>query len=190
MLAKSRPPSNLLDVNRNLKIPALDKSNGSKDLKVFENHISCIVQWIQLMGLGGPEHEERRKGLHGLYLSGTAKEWYSTCVNGIQRPQKNWTHLQMILGLFDQFIDTACVQNATEQFWRMKYSPEIGVTGFYNELVMCVNRMVCRPDSYAFKNQLMGRLPAEMVKFLIRRKVTAEYCSIKEILQCAVNYEW
>jgi hypothetical protein len=142
------------------------------------------------MGLGGPEHEERRKGLHGLYLSGTAKEWYSTCVNGIQRPQKNWTHLQMILGLFDQFIDTACVQNATEQFWRMKYSPEIGVTGFYNELVMCVNQMVCRPDSYAFKNQLMGRLPAEMVKFLIRRKVTAEHCSIKEILRCTVNYEW
>ncbi|KAJ7853949.1 hypothetical protein B0H14DRAFT_2580128 [Mycena olivaceomarginata] len=119
-----------------------------------------------------------------------AKEWYDTRVNGIQRPQKNWTHLQMILGLFDQFIDTACVQNATEQFWRAKYSPEIGVTGFYNELVTCANRMVRRPDSYTFKNQLMGRLPADMVKFLIRRNVTAEYCSIKEILRCAVNYEW
>ncbi|KAJ6561590.1 hypothetical protein B0H19DRAFT_1068348, partial [Mycena capillaripes] len=190
MLGNASPPSSIFDNNRMLKIPAPDKYNGSKDIKIFESHVSAIVQWMQIMGLGGPEHDEKRKGIHSFYLTGNAKEWYDTRVNGIQRPQKKWTHLQMILGLFDQFIDTACVQNATEQFWTTKFSPEMGVTGFYNELVTCAKRMVHRPDPYTFKNQFMGRLPADMVKFLIQRNITAEYCSTKAILRAAVNYEW
>ncbi|KAJ7822345.1 hypothetical protein B0H14DRAFT_2598630 [Mycena olivaceomarginata] len=190
MLGESSVRSDLLEINRNIRLPPPEKYSGSKEVKVFEQHIQGICQWMNVVGLGGPEHDDRRKNLHSFYLTGNTKEWYDTHVNGIQRPKKNWTHLEMILGLFDQFIDNACVQKATDQFWSTKYSPEMGVTGFYNELMTCANRMVRRPDSYTFKNQFMGRLPGPMVDFLVSRNVNAELCSIKQILEAALNFEW
>ncbi|KAJ7224419.1 hypothetical protein GGX14DRAFT_557297 [Mycena pura] len=36
----------------------------------------------------------------------------------------------------------------------------------------------------------MSWMPEDMVEALIERNVTAEHCKIREILECAVNYEW
>ncbi|KAJ7717655.1 hypothetical protein B0H16DRAFT_1740458 [Mycena metata] len=189
MLGKKQKGSSILDENRNVRIPPPKKYNGDKNIKAFESHIASIVQWLQIIGLSGPAEDERRKGLHSFHLTGAAKEWYDTRVNGIQRPKKKWTHLQMILGLFDYFIDTSCVQQATTEFWEAKFSAEIGAAGFYHELVTKANRMVKKPDSYTFKNHFIEKLPAPMVRHLLRNNVTAEYCTIKDILSEAINYE-
>ncbi|KAJ7165259.1 hypothetical protein C8R46DRAFT_1220392 [Mycena filopes] len=185
MLGKPSKGASILDEHRNVRIPPPEKYSGSKDIKVFESHVASMCQWFQIIGLAGPDFDEKRKGLHSFHLTGEAKEWYDTRVNGIQRPKKKWTHLQMILGLFDHFIDTSCVQRATQEFWNAKYSPEIGIAGFYHELVVKANRMVKRPDSYTFRNQLMGKMPAPMVKHLVSRNVTVEYCTIGQILSAA-----
>ncbi|KAJ6529342.1 hypothetical protein B0H19DRAFT_1083091 [Mycena capillaripes] len=100
MLGKESPPSPLFDVNKNIRLPPPEKYAGSKDIKIFEQHVSSIC---------GEAFDEKRKGLHSFYLTGTAKEWYDNNVNGIMRVKKKWTHLEMILGLFNQFIDTACL---------------------------------------------------------------------------------
>ncbi|KAJ7711874.1 hypothetical protein B0H16DRAFT_1744739 [Mycena metata] len=189
MLKKKMKGTSILDENRNVRIPPPEKYSGSKDIKAFESHIASIVQWMQIIGLGGPEFDAKRMGLHSFHLTGTAKEWYDTRVNGIQRPKKKWTHLQMILGMFDYFIDTSCVQEATEQFWNAKFSAEIGAAGFYHELVTKANRMVKKPDSYTFNNHYISKLPAPMVKHLLSRNITAEYCTLKQILRAAINYE-
>ncbi|KAJ7711063.1 hypothetical protein B0H16DRAFT_1480614 [Mycena metata] len=189
MLGKKQKGSSILDENRNVCIPPPEKYNGDKNIKAFESHIASIVQWLQIIGLSGPAEDERRKGLHSFRLTGAAKEWYDTRVNGIQRPKKKWTHLQMILGLFDYFIDTSCVQQVTTEFWEAKFSAEIGAAGFYHELVTKANRMVKKPDSYTFKNHFIEELPAPMVRHLLRNNVTAEYCTIKDILSEAINYE-
>ncbi|KAJ7017752.1 hypothetical protein C8F04DRAFT_1278807 [Mycena alexandri] len=188
-LGRAKQGPSILDENRNIRIPPPEKYSGSKDIKNFETHIASIVQWFEIIGYGGPDFDDKRKGLHSFYLTGDAKDWYESRVCGIQRAKKKWTHLEMILGLFDHFIDTSCVQRATDEFWNAKFSPEIGVAGFYHELVTKANRMVKRPDSYTFKNHFMGKMPAPMVKHLVGRNVTAEGCTIGEILRTAVNYE-
>jgi hypothetical protein len=189
-VAYASPVDSVFDERRMLRFPAPDKYSGQSDIKAFEGHLHGILRWFQVIGLGGDEWDQKRLAIHGFYLSGNAKEWYDTQVLGIARSRRSWTHLEAILGLYDRFIDTACVQNATAQFWSTAFSSDIGATGFYNELKSAANRMIKRPDSYTFRNQFMSRLPAAMVNHLIDRNVTAEYCDIRQILEAAINYEW
>ncbi|KAJ7504731.1 hypothetical protein B0H11DRAFT_2347407 [Mycena galericulata] len=189
-LGKSSPISSVFDENKNLKFPVPPSYSGSGDINKFDEHILSIGRWFELMGLGGRKNDHKRLLTHGFYLTGAAKDWYENQVVGMYRSKTHWTYRELVLGLFDRFIDTSCIQKATDQFWSAKYSAEIGVMGFYHELMTAARRMVKRPDSYTFKTQLMSRMPADMVEALIERNVTAEYCKIKEILECASNYEW
>ncbi|KAJ7722139.1 hypothetical protein DFH07DRAFT_783931 [Mycena maculata] len=166
------------------------KYSGGKDLKVFEGHITAMCRWMALMGLGGPACSEKHILTHGFHLTGTAREWYEAEAMGVYRKKRHWTHLEMILGMYDRFIDTSVVQKATEDFWSCKFAPEIGVTGFFYELWNAAERMVKCPHKYTFRNTFMGRLPGPMVKYLLDRNITAEYCNIKMILEGAMNYEW
>ncbi|KAJ7102981.1 hypothetical protein C8R43DRAFT_963863 [Mycena crocata] len=189
-LGKRSPVSSVFDENKNLKFPVPPIYSGSGDVNKFDEHILSMGRWMELMGLGGVENDHKRVITHGFYFAGAAKEWYENQVVGLYRAKKHWTYLDLILGLFDRFIDVSCIQKATDQFWSTKYSPEIGIFGFYHELMTAARRMIKRPDSYTFKTQLMSRMPADMVDALIERNVTAEYCKINEILDCAANYEW
>ncbi|KAJ7147093.1 hypothetical protein C8R43DRAFT_953289 [Mycena crocata] len=197
MLANPCSSSSLFDEFRMLRIPAPEKYAGTADLAAFESHVSGVCRWMNITGMAGPEPEERRMLVHSFQLTGAAKQWYETEVNVAGKHfavgrLADWlrVYLEMLLEMFDRFVDTAAVQHATEKFWHTKYSPDIGVTGFYNELMAATNRMIQRPDSFTFKNQFMTRLPEKMVRWLIARDVTAEYTGIRVILQMAVNYEW
>ncbi|KAJ7098432.1 hypothetical protein C8R44DRAFT_889055 [Mycena epipterygia] len=188
-LGKACPKATILD-DKSLRLLAPEKYNGSKDIKVFETHIMTLCRWLRIMGLAGKHNHTQCLLIHSFYLTGPARDWYETVVAGLEREKRHWTHLEVILGLFDRFIDASCVQEATDQFWNTKFSPEMGISGFYNELYSCAERMVRLPDVYTFKNQLISRLPVGMVRSLVERNVSAEYSSIKMILEVGINYEW
>ncbi|KAJ7178508.1 hypothetical protein C8R43DRAFT_942168 [Mycena crocata] len=182
--------STVFDENCNLKFPVPPTYAGSGDINKFDEHILSIGRWLELMGLGGKENDHKRVLTHGFYLVGAAKDWYENQVVGMYRMRRKWTYQQLVIGLFDRFIDTSCIQKATDSFWTARYSPEIWVQGFYHELMTAARRMVKRPDSYTFKTQFMSQMSADMVDDLIDRNVTAETSTINEILDAATNYEW
>ncbi|KAJ7226264.1 hypothetical protein B0H12DRAFT_1077821 [Mycena haematopus] len=189
-LGKRSAMSSVFDENRNLKFPVPPTYSGSADINKFDEHILTIGRWMELMGLGGRQNDHKRILTHGFYLSGLAKDWYETQVVGLYRVKNKWTYKEVVLGLFDRFINTGCVQKATDTFWTAKYSAEIGIIGYYNQLMTAARRMVKRPDSYTFKSHLMSNMPSGMFHALTERNITAEYSKIKEILDYAVNYEW
>ncbi|KAJ7292439.1 hypothetical protein C8J57DRAFT_1489947 [Mycena rebaudengoi] len=190
MLGKKCNIGSVFDENRNFRFPAPPKYDGSSDITKFDEHIMTMYRWLQVMGLGGRKNDYKRLLNHSFYLTGPAKDWYDQNVTGLHRTRRNWTYLDMILGLFDRFIDTSCIQEATERFWSTKFSRDIGIMGYYYELMNAARRMIKRPDSYTFKQQLMSRMPADMVNDLIRRNITAEYSNISDILENARNFEW
>ncbi|KAJ7224420.1 hypothetical protein GGX14DRAFT_557298 [Mycena pura] len=126
-LGKRSAMQSVFDEHKNLKFPSPTSYNGSGDINKFDEHIMLLCHWMELLGLGGRRNDHKRVLMHGFYLSGPAKEWYEQNVKGMYRPKRNWTHIELILGLFDRFIDNACVQKATDSFWSTKYSPEVGL---------------------------------------------------------------
>ena len=181
--------SSVFDENKNLKFPVPPVYSGSSDINVFDTHVMTMGRWMELMGLGGRRNDKKRLLTHGFYLSGVAKDWYEQQVVGMYRVKWDWTYKEMILALFDRFINTSCVQKATDMFWTARYSSEIGIMGYYHQLMTAARRMVKRPDSYTFKNQLMSNMPSGMFNDLTERNISAEYSKIREILDYAVNYE-
>ncbi|KAJ6448456.1 hypothetical protein C8R45DRAFT_947983 [Mycena sanguinolenta] len=53
----------------------------------------------------------------------------------------------------------SCVRKATDMCWTAHYSSETSTMGYYHQPMTAVRRMVKRPDSYIFKNQLMLNMP-------------------------------
>ncbi|KAJ7149894.1 hypothetical protein C8R43DRAFT_951854 [Mycena crocata] len=174
--------------NRAKRIPAPEKYNGSKDLITYEAHLTGMFRWLSILGYAGPEHDQTRLDIHMFYFTGPAKVWVENNVNGMGN-KKKWTHLQVIMAIYEQFIDTTAVQEATATFWSTKYSPELGPGYFYNELFRAANRMVKRPDSYTFKNQFIARLPEDMADELVDRNITAEYSSMNQVLEGTLSIE-
>ncbi|KAJ7282253.1 hypothetical protein C8J57DRAFT_1499230 [Mycena rebaudengoi] len=190
MLGKRTGMESVFDEHKNLKLPAPTKYTGSADVAKFDEMVVGLFRWMQALNLGGKKNDKKRRITLGFYLAGPALDWLNDQVEGLYRVKRKWTFIEIILGLFDRFVDTTCIQEATEQFWHAKFSKEIGIMGFYPELMTACRRMIKRPDSYTFKNHMLSRMPADMVAHLIERNVTAECSSIRKILENASNYEY
>ncbi|KAJ7095694.1 hypothetical protein B0H15DRAFT_774278, partial [Mycena belliarum] len=106
MLGEASEVDTVFDENRLLRLPAPEKFSGAADVKVFESHCTSMFRWLKIIGLGGPKHSERRHEIQSYYLTGAAKEWYESNVAGMGRLKRKWSHLEVILGLYDRFIDT------------------------------------------------------------------------------------
>ncbi|KAJ7259816.1 hypothetical protein C8J57DRAFT_1515178 [Mycena rebaudengoi] len=190
MLGKRVGMESVFDEHKNLKLPAPTKYTGAADVAKFDEMVVGLFRWMQALNLGGKKNDKKRIITLGFYLAGSALEWFNDQVEGLYRVKRHWTFIEVILGLFDRFVDTTCIQEATEQFWHAKFSREIGIMGFYHELMTACRRMIKRPDSYTFKNHMLSRMPTDMVNHLIERNVTAECSSIRKILENATNYEY
>ncbi|KAJ6478844.1 hypothetical protein C8R47DRAFT_1074863 [Mycena vitilis] len=189
-LGKRSDYQSIFDDHRQMKIPPPVLYNGAADIVKFDEHVLSLVRWLELIGLGGKKNDHRRILTHGFYLTGVAKQWYENQVIGLYRSKWNWTYQELILGLFERFINTACVQKATELFYTAKYSAAIGAMGLYYEMMTAARRMIKRPDSLTFKSHFIAKMPEAMVDDLVDNNITAEMCTIKEVLEGANNYEW
>ncbi|KAF7369281.1 WD40 repeat-like protein [Mycena venus] len=190
-LSEKMEGASILEENKHLKVPHPPTYNGVADVIKFDEHLIAMVRWLQLNGLGGKENDQRRIVTHGFYLTGAARLWYENQVGGMYRTKRRWTYREFVIGLFDRFIDTASVQRATDVWFTAKYSKEIGIMGLYYELMGAARRMIKKPDSYTFKQNFIARMPAAMIHgILMESNVTAEYSSIREVVNAATAWEW
>jgi hypothetical protein len=94
-----------------------------------------------------------------------------------------------VTGLYDQFIYKVSIQDATQKFYDIKYSKELGVHGFYQDPDRYASHMIHQPDTYTFKLQFLMNLPQSIVKSVVDKGVMAETSSLKQILVTMQNVE-
>ncbi|KAJ7170337.1 hypothetical protein C8R43DRAFT_944853 [Mycena crocata] len=158
-----------------VRIPTPEKYSGSKDIKTFERHTNAVLDWFHIMGICGPENNEKRIKIHGFYLTGDAHDWYNRDVVGVHREKREWTHLEMILGLFNEYLNHAGVQLATKEYDEVTFDTELGVRSFYNQLYVAACKMIVFPDKYGFRLKFYEGLPVWMIRKWIKRNITVEY---------------
>jgi hypothetical protein len=94
-----------------------------------------------------------------------------------------------VTGLYDWFIHEASIQDTTQKFYDIKYSKELGVCGFYQDLDRYALCMIHQPNTYTFKLQFLMNLPQSIVKSVMDKGVMAEMSSLKWILVTVQNVE-
>jgi hypothetical protein len=120
--------------------------------------------------------------LLAMFLDGKASIWFNDNIDSMGQCQDNWTFKNVMTGLYDWFIHKASIQDAMQKFYDIKYSKELGVHGFYQDLDRYALCMIHQPNTYTFKLQFLMNLPQSIVKSVVDKGVMAETSSLQGIL--------
>ncbi|KAJ3543852.1 hypothetical protein NM688_g5810 [Phlebia brevispora] len=146
-----RAPTVIIPQLKSVKAPSLTAYHGQDSTEQFENWMMSVLLWMRVLQLGGPELNNERVHVLGMVLLGPALEWYQQEVGSLYRSRINWTFVDALCALHNQFVHRANAQTATEQFEAVTFDPKDGVAAYYTRLRKYALRMVHHPDPYTFK---------------------------------------
>ena len=79
--------------------------------------------------------------------------------------------------------------NATDKFWHIEHNAKEGVMSYYYKLECYATRMIQTSNPFMFKMQLVARLPANIISFVLDKGCSAETSSVDDILHFACQAE-
>ena len=159
------------------------------DTKEFEHWLSTLLQWLKVNKVCGPELDSERVEFAAIHLEGIALTWFEDNVDGVYRRHSSWSFKDVITGLYDRFIHDNATNDATERFWHAEYNAEEGVMSFYHKLERYAARMICAPDRFTSKSQLLAGLPTSITSFILERGCSAETSTTDTLLHYARSAE-
>ncbi|KAJ7189745.1 hypothetical protein GGX14DRAFT_580429 [Mycena pura] len=184
-LQKPCKAASVFDEVKGFKPPQPPTYLGAADVVVFEEHIRHVRRHFKLLGAAGPEFDQQCVDMHGLYLRGAAKLWFEEYVTGVFRLKRQWYYVDVILGLFDRFVNTTAIHQATAAFDNIQWDAATGVDGLYNAITTSVMRMIHPPDKYTQRRKFVSQLPARMQNEMVRRNALPEMCELEDLHKCA-----
>jgi hypothetical protein len=148
-----------------LKSGGMIRYNGSPKFSDLENWLAAVVYHYALMKLGGDNFNVDRIRVLSLmeFLEGDAQTWYTTHVLNSRCATNWWTFCNVITGLYYRYIFPSSMQDTRENFRKVKYTPTLGVQGFYDALLEHAQNMAVYPDSHTILEEFMGGLPQTMI---------------------------
>ena len=93
-------------------------------------------------------------------LDGQALCWYDEHVDGVHATHRDWTLLDVVMGLYSYFIHETAIQEAMDNFHDARY--KTNTEDFYQELCRLALRMVHPSDKYSFRTRLLSRLSSNI----------------------------
>ena len=171
------------------RVPNPPKYGGLQDSEEFERWLSCLLRWLKVNKICGPENDSDRIEFTAMFLENTAIVWFEDNVDGAYRQRSSWTFKEVITGLYDRFVHDNATHDVTDKFGHVEYNAEEGVKSYYHKLERYATRMIQAPDVFTFKTQLVAGLPANIIAFILDKGCTAETSSVDEILYFAHEAE-
>ncbi|KAF7985022.1 hypothetical protein HWV62_8837 [Athelia sp. TMB] len=172
------------------KIPDPSKYSGSSSHEEFMDWLGEFLNWLRGNYICGSLCDPLRVNYLGLYLSGSASDWYLT---EIDNPERHYSpalkFVDCVALLHKRFVRTATANNAVILYNAIRYSSKDGVEGLYYQLDRAASKMIERPSDYAFRGRLFNCLPRWMQTLLLSRNITPEYHQLIDIRENARQIE-
>ncbi|KAG6885196.1 hypothetical protein C0992_005342 [Termitomyces sp. T32_za158] len=100
----------------------------------------------------------------------------------------DWTFKEVLIGLYNRFVNAATMQEACEAFQTAVYDAQTGVQTFYDDLVGHAQNMAVYPDEFTIRETFLDRIPAEMRHALIcDNNLSPEVNTMTEFLAAQVR---
>ncbi|KNZ72395.1 hypothetical protein J132_03487 [Termitomyces sp. J132] len=100
------------------------------------------------------------------YATGALK-WYLQYVIHVNRAQSHWKFKDVILRLYDQFVQPLTMQDACNMFCDTVYAVEEGVQGFYDALLNHAQNMAMFSNEFMIHEWFLEGIPSDMLMALI-----------------------
>ncbi|KAG6888573.1 hypothetical protein C0992_008152 [Termitomyces sp. T32_za158] len=124
------------------------------------------------------------------FIDGEVRNWFRQHVLHTNRDKHDWTFKEVLIGLYNRFVNAATMQEAREAFRTAVYDAQTGVQTFYDDLVGHAQNMAVYPDEFTIWETFLDGIPAEMHCALIRdNNLSPEVNTVTEFLVYAICYE-
>ncbi|KAJ3729930.1 hypothetical protein DFJ43DRAFT_1082870 [Lentinula guzmanii] len=164
-------------------VPKPSKWNGESDYTRFDEWILGMIQWMNIADqCGPPTRFSQTRGAHvltsvdlirtntlGSYLEGNALRWFRDEVQKVpdgfhtsHSPDPllyRWTFMQVVNGLYQQFIHEASISQVADKFNEVIYNRKDGAKVMFSELKRWAVCMPILPDLYTFKRRILLLVP-------------------------------
>jgi hypothetical protein len=176
----------------NLKNDGIRRYSGSSKFSELENWLATLVYRYALLKFGGsdPDMDCIRVLTLVEYLEGDALTWYTTHILSAKRTVARWRFCDTIVALYDRYVLPSSMQDARENFRKVRYTATLGVQGFYDALLEHAQNMAIYPDSYTIMEEFMSGLPQAMLSRCFRdHRLTVEANMLEDWVSAAKEIE-
>ncbi|KAG6881087.1 hypothetical protein C0993_002895 [Termitomyces sp. T159_Od127] len=124
------------------------------------------------------------------FMDGEARNWFCRHVLHTNRDKLYWTFKEVLIGLYNRFVNAVTMQEAHEAFRTAVYDAQMGIQTFYDDLVGHAQNMAVYLDEFTIRETFLDGIPAEMCHTLIRNdNLLLEVNTVTEFLAYAICYE-
>ncbi|KAG6869806.1 hypothetical protein C0995_000389, partial [Termitomyces sp. Mi166 len=124
------------------------------------------------------------------FIDEEAQNWFHRHVLHTNRDKQDWTFKEVLIRLYNHFVNAATMQEAQEAFQTAVYDAQTGIQTFYEELIGHAQNMAMYPDEFTIQETFLDGIPAEMRRVLIRDdNLSPEVNTVTEFLVYAIRYE-
>ncbi|KAG6869968.1 hypothetical protein C0995_015905, partial [Termitomyces sp. Mi166 len=96
------------------------------------------------------------------FIDGEAWNWFHRHVLHTNGNKQDWTFKEVLIGLYNRFVNAATMQEAHEAFRTAVYDAQTGVQTFYEELIGHAQNMAIYPDKFTIWETFLDGTLAEM----------------------------
>ncbi|KAG6882922.1 hypothetical protein C0992_010270, partial [Termitomyces sp. T32_za158] len=163
---------------------------GGHKFSQLEDWAMDVCYHLAACCYGGDDMDQERIFVLHEFIDGDARNWFRRHVLHTNRDKHDWTFKEVLIGLYNRFVNAATMQEAREAFRTAVYDARTGVQTFYDDLVGHAQNMAVYPDEFTIRETFLDGIPAEMRRALIRDdNLSPEVNTVTEFLAYAIRYE-
>ncbi|KAG6893585.1 hypothetical protein C0992_009426 [Termitomyces sp. T32_za158] len=163
---------------------------GGHKFSQLEDWAMDVCYHLAACCYGGDDMDQERIFVLHEFMDGEARNWFRRHVLHTNRDKSYWTFKEVLIGLYNRFVNAATMQEAREAFRTAVYDARTGVQTFYDDLVGHAQNMAVYPDEFTIQETFLDGIPAEMRRALIRNdNLSPEVNTVTKFLAYAIRYE-
>ncbi|KAG6915404.1 hypothetical protein DXG01_011637 [Tephrocybe rancida] len=140
---------------------------GPQMFSELEDWLMSICIFFAVAQYGGKGRDQEKVLILMDFIKDEALKWYLQHVIHVNRNQLQWSFTDVVMGLYDCFVQPSTMQDACEAFHKAAYIAEDGVQGYYDSLLNHAQNMAVYPDEYTIREKFLDGNPSNMLIALI-----------------------
>jgi hypothetical protein len=168
---------------------SVSKYEGSSKFGDLEKWLTDLVVLFEVSMYGGADCDKERVLSTLEFLDGEAQKWYHRHVVNVHRACLRWTFEEVIMGLYNRFVQPSTMQDVHKEFLSASYNATTGIQGYYDILMDHAQNMVIYPDDYQIMERFLNGIPDDIQEKVFDCGLSPEVNTIDDLVACAKAIE-
>jgi len=164
---------------------SIGKYEGSSKFGDLEKWLTDLVILFEVSMYGGQDHDKERVLSTLEFLDDEARKWFHCHVVNVHRARLRWTFEEVIMGLYDQFVQPSTMQDVRKEFLSASYNAATGIQGYYDILMDHAQNMVIYPGDYQIMEHFLNGISDDIWEKVFDCGLSPEVNTVDDLVSCA-----